>query len=281
MDLLPGDAASLSTRTTNAEQLAQVRGQLGLDRGIAARFWEWFSQLYFHADGGRLYGSELSVWEASHTAFINTFHLATLALPLLLFIGVGAGIIAGLRPHSWRDQVSSAGAQTVLATPDFAVTTLLLVLLSGILGIAPTVSLVPPGATAWQRPSSLIVPALALAIIGGAWLQRLVRAAVIEAQKLNFVRAATLRGLHPWPVFLHYTLPAALAPILQACAATIPYVITGTVVVENVVGYPGIGTMLTTFVAQRETVAVASLTTIFAAITVASFTFADYLGRAR
>ena len=87
--------------------------------------------------------------------------------------------------------------------------------------------------------------------------------------------------MHPLSVLRLHTLPAAFGQIAQASAATIPYVVAGTVVVENVVGYPGIGTTVTHFVVSRETVAVATLTTVFAAVTVASFALADVIGRNR
>lgn len=185
-------------------------------------------------------------------------------LPLLLLIGIVTGTIAGLHPTSIRDRVLSTGAQTTLATPDFAVTTILLIVLAEVLNVAPAVSLVPPGGIPFDRPASLLVPTLAIATIGGAWLQRLVRAAVVDAAALPHVHAAHLAGYHPVSVAIHQTLPAAVGPILQACAATVPYAVTGTVVVENVVGFPGIGTLIATFIAARETIAVATPTAVLA-----------------
>ena len=278
MDLLPGDAATMIARTSDQARVEAIRADLGLDRPLLDRLWEWFSGLFFTGDGGNLFGSDLSVWQASGVAARNSAFLIAVALPLLLLIGVGTGILAGLAPSSWRDRLTSVGAQATLAIPDFAITALLLALLAGAVKIAPAVSLVPPGGTPAERPESLIVPALAIALIGGAWLQRLVRAAVVDAQALPYVRAAHLSGMHPLAVFWMHTLPAAFGQIAQAAAATIPYVVTGTVVVENVVGYPGIGTAITRFVTARETVAVATLTTIFAAIAVASFAIADAIG---
>lgn len=196
-------------------------------------------------------------------------------LPLLLLIGIVTGTIAGLHPTSIRDRVLSTGAQTTLATPDFAVTTILLIVLAEVLNVAPAVSLVPPGGIPFDRPASLLVPTLAIATIGGAWLQRLVRAAVVDAAALPHVHAAHLAGYHPVSVAIHQTLPAAVGPILQACAATVPYAVTGTVVVENVVGFPGIGTLIATFIAARETIAVATPTAVLAGITIFAFILAD------
>lgn len=281
MDLLPGDAATVIARTSDQARIDAIRADLGLDRPLSVRLWEWFSGLFFFSDGGTLFASQRSVWEASAFAARNSAYLIAIALPLLLVIGVGTGVFTGLAPSSWRDRLTSLGAQSTLATPDFAVTALLLAVLAGALKLAPAVSLVPPGGTPADNPGALIIPSLAIALVGGAWLQRLVRAAVVDAQALPHVRAAHLSGMHPLSVLRLHTLPAAFGQIAQASAATIPYVVAGTVVVENVVGYPGIGTTVTHFVVFRETVAVATLTTVFAAITVASFTLADVIGRHR
>lgn len=281
MDLLPGDAATIIARTSDPARIAAVRSQLGLDQPLFIRLGDWFTKLFLFGDGGNLFASNRTVWEASAVAARNSVYLVAVALPALLLIGVGTGILAGLKPTSWRDRLTSTGAQATLAVPEFAVTSLLLFLLAGIAGIAPAVSLVPPGGTPADNPKALIIPALALALIGGAWQQRLIRAAVVDAQALPYVRAAHLSGMHPFKVACLHTLPAAIAPIAQICAATVPYIVTGTVVVENVVGYPGIGTAITHFITVRETIAVATLTTVFAAITITSLVLADVLGSHR
>ncbi|CAB0663600.1 ABC transporter permease [Corynebacterium diphtheriae] len=275
MDVLPGDAASTIARTTDPATVDAVRSRLGLDDPLLVRLGEWATALFLHGDGGHLYASGIPVWEAAASSARNSTYLVACALPLLLLIGILSGVFAGLRPTALRDHVLSTGAQITLATPDFAVTTVLLVLCAGVLHLAPAASLVPPGGTPLDRPDSLIVPALAIALVGGAWLQRLVRAAIVDAAALPHIRAAHLAGHHPVTVAWRLTLPAAAGPIVQACAATIPYAVTGTVVIENVVGFPGIGTLIATFIAARETIAVATLTAVFAAITIAAFTLAD------
>ncbi|WP_026162294.1 ABC transporter permease subunit [Corynebacterium ulceribovis] len=279
MDLLPGDAASALVVTSDAEQLRHVQHHMGLDEPLPTRLWTWMSGLLFHLDGGTLYRTGASVWLTAAPAVRNSAILLAIAFPLLLLLGVTTGSLAGLRPNSTRDRSLTGGAQVTLATPDFALTIMLLVVLAGWLRVAPTVSLVPAGGTPFDRPEILLVPALALAITGGAWLHRMVRAAIADATLLPHVQAAHLSGQHPAAVYWHHIMPAAKAPIAQACAATVPYAVAGTLVVENVVGFPGFGTLLAALIAGRETVAVATLTAGVAAITVASFAAADAIGR--
>lgn len=275
IDALPGDAANAIARTTDVHKIEEVRSQIGLNRPLLSRLWEWAGDLFLHGDGGTLYASGIPVWQASAVSAQNSFFLAICALPLLLAVGIVTGTVAGLSPTSMRDKVLSTGAQATLATPDFAVTTILLLVCVTLLNVAPAVSLVPPGGTPLDRPESLIVPTIAIALVGGAWLQRLVRAAIVDASALPHVRAAHLAGDHPVSVAFRHILPAAAGPIAQACAATVPYAVAGTVVVENVVGFPGIGTLIAKFIASRETIAVATLTSVLAGITILAFTLTD------
>lgn len=277
MDSLPGDAATALSPTTDTARVAALRAELGLDRPLLVRLWEWLSGLLFRADGGRLFGSGMGVWEAAAGAARNSLFMVCCALPALVVIGVVSGAVAGLAPARWRDRVLSVGAQVTVATPDFAVATVLLTLLAGVWGLVPAVSVLPPGGSPWDRPSALVVPALSIALVGGAWLQRMVRAAVTDAASLPHIQSLRRAGMHPAEVALRHTLVVAAAPIAQACAATVPYVLAGTVVVENVVGFPGVGTLLASFIAGRETVAVASITAVFAALTIGSFGVADLL----
>lgn len=106
MDLLPGDAATVIARTSDQARIDAIRADLGLDRPLSVRLWEWFSGLFFSGDGGTLFASQRSVWEASAFAARNSAYLIAIALPLLLVIGVGTGVFAGLAPSSWRDRLT-------------------------------------------------------------------------------------------------------------------------------------------------------------------------------
>ena len=271
---LPGDAATVAVHTPDPERIAELRAQMGIDQPTLHRLLSWWRGL-LHGEGGTLHGSERSVWSAIEIPVRNSAILVAFAWPLLVILGCTLGIAAGTAAGSARDTGLSTGAQATLAVPEFATTTLLLVIFSGILHLVPAVSLVPPGGTPLDRPDGLFVPALGIAVTGGAWLQRMVRAAVADAHVLPHVAAARLSGMHPLAVLVRHTLPAASAPVAQACAATVPYAVTGTVVVENVVGFPGIGTLVANLIANRETEATATVTVLLAVITMAAFLVAD------
>ncbi|GAA4797395.1 ABC transporter permease [Corynebacterium canis] len=274
MDALPGDVATQSLGPTSPEALASLRAELGLDRPVWERLGQWLFGLAT-GDLGTLALSGKPLASLAAPAVRNTLLLAAVTAPIVLLVGVGGGVYAGSRPGSRRDRGWSMAAQTVIAVPDFAVATLLVVILAAKFRLVPQVSLVAPGRSPLDSPNILVIPALSLGLAAGAWLLRMVRSVVADAAELPHVQAATGAGVHPARVVIAHILPVVAAPIAQLIVAVVPYLLSGAVVVESVVGYPGIGGLLTGLVGQRETTAVASLTVALAAVTLVLFALAD------
>ncbi|MDO4687002.1 MAG: ABC transporter permease [Corynebacterium sp.] len=270
MDFLPGDAATQSLGPASVEQVAARRAELGLDRPVWERLAEWLVHM-FQGDLGNVLVSGKPVAALALPAARNTAILAAAAAPLVLLIGVAGGVFAGVR----KSRLVQGAAQTFIAIPDFTIATMLVILLAVQWQLVPQVSLVRPGKTPLDTPIILVIPAVALGIAAGSWLLRMVCSVIIDVAELPHIQAARFAGIHPWRVVWKHMLPVAAAPIAQLVAAVVPYLISGAVVVESVVGYPGIGGLLTGLVSQRETEAVASLTTVIAAITLLGFAIAD------
>ncbi|WP_448852815.1 ABC transporter permease [Corynebacterium sp. 335C] len=277
MSLLPGDPAVLASQTGDPATVARLRAEMGLDRPFAVRWADWAAGIAT-GDGGRLLAAGTPTWEAVAGPARNSLALLSLTLPLILLLGWATGAAAGMRAGSRRDAAISGGAQATLSVPDFALTTLLVVVLAGVLRWLPAVSILPPGASPFDRPEALVIPVIAVVLPGAAWLQRMVRGAVADAAARPHVRAARLAGEHPLGVLLRHVAPVARGPLAQASAGVVPYAIAGTVVVENVTGYPGAGAFLASLIAGREADAVASITLVLAGVTAAAFLVADLVG---
>ncbi|MDO4609793.1 ABC transporter permease [Corynebacterium sp.] len=277
MTALPGDPAVMASRTGDPATVARLRAEMGLDRPFAVRWAQWAAGIAT-GDGGELLAAGTPTWRAVAGPARNSAALLLLTLPLMWLIGWATGAAAGMRAGSRRDAALSGGAQATLSVPDFALTTLLVVVLAGILRWLPAVSILPPGASPFARPEALIIPVLAIVAPGAAWLQRMVRGAVADAAAQPHVRAARLSGAHPATVLLRDIAPVARGPLAQASAGVVPYAIAGTVVVENVTGYPGAGTLLASLIAGREADAVASITLVLAGVTSTAFLVADLVG---
>ncbi len=159
--------------------------------------------------------------------------LGVLALMLAVPFGAGLGITAALRHNRLADYSVMTVAMTGLALPSFVLAPLL------ILAFAVNLGWLPAGG--WGRASALVLPVVALALPQVAAIARLMRGAMIEALNQNFIRAARAKGLPERLVVLRHALPSALMPLLSYLGPAAAGVMTGSVVVEQIFGIPGIG----------------------------------------
>lgn len=159
--------------------------------------------------------------------------LGLLALLLAVPVGAGLGITAALKQNRAVDYSVMTFAMTGLALPSFVLAPLL------ILAFAVSLGWLPAGG--WDSAGCGVLPVLALALPQIAAVARLMRGAMIETLNQNFIRAARAKGLPERLVVLRHALPAALMPLLSYLGPAAAGVMTGSVVVEQIFGIPGIG----------------------------------------
>ncbi len=279
LELAPGDAATqaLGPRAT-AESLAALRADYGLDRPATQRYLEWLGGM-LAGDLGESVTSGQPVADVLAGPLGRTLALGTCAGVGVLVLGVGGGIAAGVRPGGRRDRVLSRGALVGLATPEFVAATVLVIVFALGLGWFPAVSLLPASGSVADRPEILVLPASAVSVVAGGYVLRLVRAAVAAHADAPHVEAARLDGVGPLTVLGRHLLPAALGPIVGAVAVVVPYLVGGTVVVENVFAYPGLGRTLVTAVATRDQILLQGVAMLLAACTAVAYLVADVVAR--
>ncbi|GAA4642262.1 ABC transporter permease [Gordonia humi] len=280
VETLPGDAASASAQSTSTTVIDAQRERLGLDRPVLERFGDWLGGL-MTGRLGETADTGVPVADLIAGPMRSTAVLAVAALVPAVILGVTLGVLAGTRASGRLDRAISSASSALMATPEFVVAVGLLVLLSLWSGLLPPVSLFDTGSSPLTEPSLLVLPAATLAVVASAPLSRYIRAVVATENARDHVEAARLAGLSEPRVVRRHLLPGALAPMAQACASLTPYVVGGTIVVEQVFGYPGIGSLLVSRIAARDTVTVATVTMILAAIVAVSFCIADVCGRWR
>lgn len=276
LDVLPGDAATLQPGTQ--EQADELRRQYGLDRPALVRFGEWVAGLP-HGDLGTVLVTGAPVTEVIGTPLIRTAMLLLIAGMGIAAIGIGGGIWAGVREGGVGDRALSFGALAMICTPEFVVGTLLVLLFAVQLGWFPAVSLLPPGGTVWTNPTVLVLPAAAIVMVGSGVLLRQVRSVVQRQNRTVHVEAARLAGLTERRVLFRHLLPGAAGPIGQASAAVVPYLIGGSVVIETVFAFPGLGSLLVQSVRTREPDLVLACALIVITVTVLAYTLADLTRR--
>jgi peptide/nickel transport system permease protein len=278
VEVLPGDAATtILGQNATPERLEQIRADLGLDRPVVARYLDWIGGVV-QGDFGDAVVTDRSVWSTISTPLRNTAALAVVAFTAMVIVAVAFGVTAGVRPGSSVDQLLTGITSVVVSVPDFVLGTVLIAVLASWFDLLPSVSLVPLGGSPWDDPSILLLPAATMALVAGAFGARLIRAVVAEGARAPHVEAARLAGLSPKRVVRRHLLPGLVGPIVQVLASLAPFAIGGTIVVERLFGYPGIGAAFTAQLAARDVAVVEAIGLVLAAAALAALVAADVIG---
>jgi peptide/nickel transport system permease protein len=243
--VLPGNAAiAVLGRTAAGDPAAVHRLEvaLHLNRGLLDQYWTWLSGLLSGHLGHSLANGQ-PVWGYVAPRLINSAVLMLVTGVIGTVIGVTLGALAALRKDGWFDHASAVTALAVTALPEFVVAIGLIILLSTVVShVLPAVSLLPPGSYAWNAPRLLILPVLTLVIVIVPYIQRMMRAAMIEALESDYVEMARLKGVPMWRIVVMHALPNATAPTIQVIGLNFLYLAGGVVIVEYVFAFMNIVT---------------------------------------
>ncbi|MEV5595444.1 ABC transporter permease [Streptomyces sp. NPDC052496] len=278
IELLPGDAATAtSERGESAADLAARRHLLGLDRPVWERFGDWITALPTGDLGTSARGER--VGDLLAAPLPNTVLLGSTAFVLTVLGALALGLGAAARPKGLVDRVVDLTSTAAFALPEFVVAVGLLLVLSLWTGRLPATTVTgADGAPAdWTM---LVMPVLALTVPQTGWNTRIVRGALADQAATPHVEAARLDGLPTRQVLLRHALPGAWPAIATGVATSTGMLLGGTVVVETLFNYPGIGTVLAGAVADRDTPVVAAVVACSAALITVVLLLAD-LVRAR
>lgn len=250
--VLPGNVGRIVLGPfASADAVAALNAQLGLDRPIPLRYWEWISGV-LTGDWGRSLSLDTPVLPLVLERLGRSLVLAGLALALLIPVALAAGVAAGLRPGGVFDRSASVVGLALGAMPEF-VTGVLLIVFFGIgLGWLPVQALPPEGAGPLEWLRRLLMPALSLVLLLFAYLFRMTRAGMISELDADYTRTAVLKGLSRAVVVRRHVLRNALLPTITVIGAQLGWLVGGLVVVESLFRYPGIGSLLQSAAANKD-----------------------------
>lgn len=247
---LPGDAATvLGGLDTSTAQVGALRQSLGLDRSLAQQYVAYWGELA-HGNLGRSLRDQRPVTRILLERLPVTASLAGLAFLTSLVLGVGLGLLAGLRPGGTVDRLSLFLTTAGLALPEFWFGFLLILLFAVRLGWFPVVGLPTQGA-GLRDLWALVLPAFTLALPRAAQIARLTRAHVLDELHADYVRTARGKGARAAGVGRHVAANA-LPGILPLLALELGGLLTGTIVVEQVFGLPGLGLAILDAIGARD-----------------------------
>ena len=252
-EVLPGNAAySVLGHTATPQSLKALEVQLHLNRGLFDQYWLWLSGMLTGRLGNSLANGQ-AVWGQVAPRLVNSAVLVVGAGLIGTVLGVVLGAIAALRKDGWFDHISSVVSLAVTSLPEFVVAIVLIIMFATVvLHLLPAVSPVAPGTYAWSQPRLLVLPVATLVIVIIPYIQRMMRAAMIEALESDYVEMARLKGVPEWQVVLAHAFPNSIAPTIQVIGLTFLYLAGGIVIVEEVFNFPGIGQGLVNAVSDRD-----------------------------
>lgn len=232
LEALPGDAATqrLGLQAT-PERVAELTQQYGLDKPVLYRFVLWCAHA-LQGDFGTVLASGLPVADAMVGPLARTGVIFAISLVLVIVVGTAGGIFAGLHGGKAADKIVSTLALAVVGTPEFVVGFFLILVFATQLGWFPAVSLLPVGSgSMFDKPIIMVLPIVAISLIGACTLVRPVRAVVERENQTLHVESARLSGLPERRVIVKNLLPGIVAPVAQSAASVVPYLIGGTVII--------------------------------------------------
>ncbi len=213
-------------------QEAAVRVELGLDRGLPLRFWDWFTGV-LQGDLGLSCRTGRPVMDEFAERLPATLILTGTAFALAVVLSLGLGLLAALRAGGPVDHTVRAVTLVGLVTPGFLFGIVLLDLVVVRLGYG---RIIADGTWATVFP-----PALTLALGAAATWARVLRATLLEAGSASYLAVSTARGASPWRLLFVHRLPNALPPYLTLVALGIAALLGGAPVIESVFTWPGVG----------------------------------------
>ena len=258
--LAPGDLADVMAGEAGAatpEYLAALRHQFGTDQPLGLQFLAYLERIV-HLDLGWSFRYNESVLKLIAGRLPATALLMISALVIALVLGCVAGTIAAVSRHRWVDVAVSILATLGFATPLFWLGLMLMVLFSAHLHWLPAGGILTPGvaASGWAMlrdlAAHMVLPVFCLAAYYLAIYARLMRASVLEVSGLDFVRTARAKGLSRVATIRAHVVPNALLPIVTMTALQFGALFSGSVAIETVFSWPGLGQLALDAVASRD-----------------------------
>lgn len=253
VDVIAGDSGSASP-----EYIAQLRAAYGLDIPIPLQFWHYISGLA-HFDFGYSFSQNAPVLDLIVDRLPATIGLSLSAMVIALVIGTGLGAIAARKRGTLVDEAISVFSTAGFAIPLFWLGLMLIVLFSIKLRWLPSSGLTTVGADydgfleyARDVLAHLVLPAITLSLFFLSIYVRITRSAMLEVYGLDFVRAARAKGISEVRVIWRHVLRNALLPLVTITGLQLGAILGGTVVVETVFGWPGIGRLANDAVFSRD-----------------------------
>jgi len=249
----------------------EIEKRYHLDESLPRQLLRYVSGL-LQGDLGPSYSYRgMSVGELIAGAFPQSLKLGAMAMALALLLGVTAGTVAALRQGTWLDKFVMGFSMTGISIPVFVVAPVL------VLFLAVKLQWLPAGWTSDVGLKRLFLPVVTLALPQIAYIARLTRASMIDVLSRDFIRTARAQGLGTSTVVRVHALKPAMLPVLSYMGPAIAAVLTGSVVVEEIFGIPGLGQQFVRAASNRDYTLVLGIVVSYATLIISLNLIVDIL----
>jgi peptide/nickel transport system permease protein len=255
LDLSPGDAVSrmLSPeRSVDPAKLQALREALGLNAPLVVRYWIWLTNVLQGNFGYTLTGG-VPISRLLAERLPATLELSGVALVLSSIFGAILGTISALRRGTTTDNALTVAGMIGVSIPEFFFGLVAILIFALNLQWLPVGGRLLPSYTSyWDHIPNLVMPALVLSIMMTAGVMRYARSAMLDALSRDFIKTARSKGLPEWRVNLLHGFRVALTPVIVLIGFRLPMLIGGSVIVEQVFQWPGLGSAFVMAVRNKD-----------------------------
>jgi peptide/nickel transport system permease protein len=242
MRLMPGDVViRMVEGHAYAPTVEALRKELGLDRPAHVQYLEWVTGILLRGDFGDSYWTRQPIWDEFVRRFPVTLELAGLTILVSVVIGVLVGIVSAVRQDTTADYVGRTLAILALSVPYFGLAVLVVVLPSIYFKWTPVWTYVPLTVAPLENLKIMLVPALVFGVTRAGPIMRIMRSALLEVLRQDYIRTAWSKGLPERAIVLRHALKNAMIPVVSLVGLQTPLYIGGSVIIETIFRLPGVG----------------------------------------
>jgi len=269
MRLMPGDVViRMVEGHAYAPTIEALRKELGLDRPAHVQYVEWIGGILLRGDFGNSYWTRQPILDEFVGRFPVTVELAVLTILVSVVIGVLVGIVSAVRQDTVSDYVGRILAILALSVPYFGLAVLVVVLPSIYFKWTPVWTYVPFTTDPLQNLKIMIVPAFVFGITRAGPIMRIMRSALLEVMRQDYIRTAWSKGLPERVIVLRHALKNAMIPVVTLIGLQMPLYIGGSVIIEAIFRLPGVGLFFFEALTRLDYPVVQSVNLIVAAVVV-------------
>ena len=266
---MPGDALTGQVDPNVSPEIKQqIRERLGLNNPWYVQYTDWIGGAVT-GDFGQSFRFKMDVTDLIEQRIYNTFWLSLVTLIFMYIIAVPLGIISGRYNDTWLDQTITGYTYLGFATPLFIFALVMLWIFGYQFGWFPTSGSVAPGLSpgswdyVWSKFQHLLLPALSMALIGTVSTVQYLRSEIVDTKQRDFIITARAKGASESRVYNRHILRNSVLPIAAFFGWEITGLISGTIFIERIFGYPGMGALFLESVLMRDYSVVTALVLLF------------------